>query len=1049
MPADLTVQLLGEFQIRHGDRLLTDAFTARLQSFFAYLLLNRDKALSRQQLAYHFWPDSTDAQARANLRKLVYRLRHAFPEIDNYLDVDGVAVKWRDEAPVWLDAAQFETRLREGEAAGVQQQPALLSEAIALYTGDLLPDHYDEWVLQWRERLRLRYLEALDLLAALQEAKRAYPVATETVRRLLREDPLRESGYRRLMRLQALSGDVPGALGTYHRCVTLLEQELGVEPGAATRQVYRQLMDRQLAPAQMVAVAAPRQVPLTGRDTAWRILVQAWREVVAGATQAVFVSGEAGIGKTRLAEELLLWAGRQGIIGLRSACFAVQEQLPLGPVADLLRSEPARQILSGLAPRWRVEVARILPELLAADPELEQPAPMTESWQQQHLFRALLEAVTAVGDPLLLFVDDIHWADADTRGWLHYLAQQRGAFRFLLLATVRSEEMTPDHPLPMWQEAVARVLPVQHLRLPRLDAPATAALAAHLRGHPLTNEESAALYAETEGNPLFTVEMVRAGLQQGQMRLPEKMRSAIELHLDSLSRQAQDVIGLAAIIGRDFTFPLIAAASPLAEEELLDSLDELWQRQVIREQGEEAYDFSHDKIRQVALDRLSPARRRWWHRRVAEGLQRVHAPDLDGVHGQIAVHWEAGGERQAAVAHYLLAAQRAAYLYAHEERVRQLQQALALLPVGQTERIDVQAQLGEAFLLLGRYDAAAAAFGQAAAESVDDSQKVSLLGRRVLAFSGAARHEEAAATYREGLILLEERPAAAWETEAWQIWLDLHLSLLDSLYFTGKAERMEEVCQEMAGPLEAHGTARQRAEYFAFLVRTRYRAYRYRITEEEVALSRSALKWARQAGDENQIHFLHFGVGFSLLWASRTAEAIDEMQMVLAQAEARGNVPLQSRCLAYLTVAYRFQGAEAQVREAVDNLLPVARAEGNSHYLGVVAAQRAWLAWRAGDKAAATAHALSALAQWQKTNGLYPMQWLARFPLLELALDKAPAPAALVEAQEHAGALLVPVQHRLPASLTAALEAGLAEHSAGARAHLREACRLAEEYGYL
>ena len=1050
-PNTLTILMLGEFQVHHGDRRLADVFTPRLQSFLAYLLLHRDSPPSRQQLAFTFWPDSTDRQARTNLRKALHRLRQVFPPLETFLDAQGPTLRWQQDAPVWLDVAEFELLLQQAQASDPQRQPQLLEAALALYKGDLLPDLYDDWLLPVREQLRLRYLDALDRLAELQEANRDYVAASQSIRRLLREAPLRERGYRRLMRLQALDGHVAAALRTYHQCAALLEHELGVEPAPATQAAYRRLLKHQAVPRQQPHSPARRQLSLVGRDQAWQELLTAWRRTVAGNAQVMLISGEAGIGKTRLAEELLAWTRRQGIAALGAACFAAEDQLPFAPVADWLRAESLRQPLSSLAPRWRGEVARVLPELLAADPQLETPRPMTESWQQQHLFMALAEAVSAAGAPLLLFLDDLHWADANTLAWLHFLMRQKSDAGLLLLATVRSEEVLPHHPLLAWQRELARTVPVHHTALAPLDASATAALASNLLNEELEAPAAEALFRATEGNPLFTVEIARAGLKQAGAALPHKVLSVIELRLSQLAPATRKLVGLAALIGRSFTFPLLAAASNLPNEEVVSGLDELWQRQIVREQGEDEYDFSHDKIRQVALEQLSTARRHWGHRRVARAMESVFTGELDAVHGQIAAHWAAAGHKQEAVDSYIRAADNASRLYAHQESIHHLQRALALLPTGDTQGAEIHAGLGEAFLVLGQVDQAAASFSEAAAAASNSLEKARLLTRRVRALSIPGGLPQVRLAYEEALNLLENTPPAERDAATWAIWLDLHLHLLRALYFGNESGEMAPISEAMVQPLEAHGTARQRAHYFAALGWMRNRILRYQVTGEDVAIKRTALQWARLTGDDGLIAFHQFGLGFTMLWGGQVAGAVAELRQAARQVDAQGNIPVQCMCYTYLSIAYRFQGNEDRVYESVQKLLPLAHSADERNYLGVAQAQQAWLALNGADNAAAVTHAHAALQYWHSVEPPYPMQWLARFPLLAIALESAPVAAQIAGMQEHARAILAPAQQRMPDPLTQALHAAVAADvpSAAAINNLQEACHIAREQRYL
>ncbi|MCP4517469.1 MAG: ATP-binding protein, partial [Delftia sp.] len=158
----------------------------------------------------------------------------------------------------------------------------------------------------------------------------------------------------------------------------------------------------------------PVALPLVGRQREWQALQSLWKKAANGEPRCVLIKGEAGIGKTRLAEELLSWANRQGITTAASACYAAEGQLPYAPIADWLRSEDLRARLPALEGKWRTECARLLPELLAQQPDLPAPGPLTEAWQRQHLFTALAHAVLSAVRPIILLIDDLQWCDQDT-----------------------------------------------------------------------------------------------------------------------------------------------------------------------------------------------------------------------------------------------------------------------------------------------------------------------------------------------------------------------------------------------------------------------------------------------------------------------------------------------------------------------------------------------------------------------------------------------------------------------------------------------------------
>ena len=323
----LAIRLLGECQFIYDGEVVAGLQTKRLRSLLGYLLLHAGQQLSALQLAFLFWPDSTEKQARTNLRRLFFNLRQTFPQSDEFLDRGDHLVQWRADSGYTLDVEQFETNLDEATRLLTTEDfgPArdALEAAIETYGGDLLPDSYDDWILVHREELRQRYLGALEQLMDLLEGDGDYRTAIRYGELLLREDSLREKPYRTLMRLHALNGDRAGALRVYHACASELERELGVEPDAETTVLYERLLQSSAA-AGAVSVGGARSIhtaedgQLVGRQAERRSLFSAWRTAASGKATFVLINGEAGIGKTRLAEELYRWAGQLGIRAARA-----------------------------------------------------------------------------------------------------------------------------------------------------------------------------------------------------------------------------------------------------------------------------------------------------------------------------------------------------------------------------------------------------------------------------------------------------------------------------------------------------------------------------------------------------------------------------------------------------------------------------------------------------------------------------------------------------------------------------------------------------------
>lgn len=677
----LRIRLLGALELRLGETALPSLESARAESLLAYLLLHRATAQSRQSLAFLLWPDSTEAQARTNLRHVLHNLRRALPHLEHFLEVTPRTLRWRTEVTYWLDVAAFEETVSQAENSPADNL-AMLQHAVELYTGDLLAGCYDEWILGERERLLQHYLATLAHLAALLEARGVYDRALVYAERHLRLDPLREETYRLVMRLHDARGDRARSLRVYHACVATLEQELGVEPSVTTREAYEALL-----PAGQDTGLAERQggrvggLSLVGRATERARLATLWRTSEGGRAQLVLVAGEPGIGKTRLIEEFRSWCAHRGAVTAVARAYAAEGALAYGPVVAWLRADGLRPRPEQIDRSRLTDLARVLPELLTTVPGLAHPEPLPEGEQRQRLFEAVAQALLAGGGPLLLVADDLQWCDRETLQFLHYLLRVAPEARLLVAATVRREELGQRHPINDLLAGLRVLERYAEIDLGRLSQGETAILAERLTGSALGETGVARLYGETEGNPLFVVEALRAGWQAGRGVISPKVQAVIESRLAQLSEATRDLVGVAAAIGREFTADVLARASGVDEATLVRGLDDLWQRRIVREQGVDAYDFSHDLIREVAYHALSPARRRHHHLRIARALEHAFGDDSGPVSGQLAAHYDRAGAADQAVIWYGRAAEAMQQLHANSESVRLLDRALDLLRV--------------------------------------------------------------------------------------------------------------------------------------------------------------------------------------------------------------------------------------------------------------------------------------------------------------------------------------------------------------------------------
>ena len=689
-PQLLRVSLLGNFEMSLHGQPITAINAPRLQSLLAYLVLHRGVAQSRQQLAFTFWPDATDVQARNNLRQMFHQLRQTLPVIDQYLRIDTATVTWSADADFYLDVAEFEaigTRAGAFQNSGsfLENQSALI-KAVSLYRADLLPSCYDDWITSERERLQEMFAGVLKHLIDLLEKQRDFAGAIPYAKRLFELDSLPEERAMTLMRLYMLNGERASALRIYQEYAAALKQELGVAPDQVMREIHERLLNTDHSASVISRAALDMPSPLIGREPEWQKLQAIWRQAEQGKAQMVLVSGEAGIGKSRLAEEMLIWANQQGLSVARTRAYAAEGRLSYAPVAEWLCSESIRPALLQLDKIWLSEVSRILPELFTERPDLPPPDALIEPTQRIRFFEALARAVLKARQPLLLVLDDLQWCDQDTLEWLHYLLRFDLPARLLIIGTVRPEEIDAKHPLTRLLSDLRNTNQFNEIELKRLDAAESAKLANHILNRPVELSEATQLYADTEGNPLFVVEMARAGLGKGiereegaNLRLPPRVQAVITARLDQLSEPAKGLMHLGAAIGRAFSFDVLVKASDLNEESLLNSLDELWQRRIVQAKDGNTYDFTHDKLREVAYAQIGPIRRRLLHRRVASAMEVVYASDLDSVSSQLAANYEQAGMNESAILYYRQAASVAQRVLAYDEVINLVNRGRSLL----------------------------------------------------------------------------------------------------------------------------------------------------------------------------------------------------------------------------------------------------------------------------------------------------------------------------------------------------------------------------------
>ncbi|MCA9968700.1 MAG: AAA family ATPase, partial [Anaerolineales bacterium] len=456
-----------------------------------------------------------------------------------------------------------------------------------------------------------------------------------------------------------------------------------------------------------------------GRTPDLQWLDDQWRLAQRAQGGFAFIQGESGIGKTRLVEEWLAQQTRPFHL-LTGRGHEFESMIPYAPLAQALRAAAAENSLPWRLfqppPAWLGALTPLLPDLPAHFPGQALPAA-----PQQHVVESLGSFLLTLcrHRPLILYLDNLHWADAPTWSFIGYLAQRAPQLPLLLVGTARAEDLPPE-PARLLRKLKRQQL-VETRSLARLSRAETDALVrAMMADDRLDPVFLRRIYEETEGNPFFIIETIRAVREAGGdwtesvptdasgerpfFAIPLQVQAVIESRLDKLGEASRAALGVAAAIGREFDFRLLQAVSQSDTETLLNALDEWLERGLVRE-TRDGYDFTHEKLSQVAYEQLSRARRQWIHLQIANFLA---AETADANPAQLAHHYYLSSDPGRALPFLAQAGQRALTVRSYAEAREFGLRAIGLLgraprPGAQQapERIDLNLQLAQAYAFTG------------------------------------------------------------------------------------------------------------------------------------------------------------------------------------------------------------------------------------------------------------------------------------------------------------------------------------------------------------
>lgn len=714
--------------------------TRKAVALLAYLAA-AESPPGRDQLAALLWPEADADRARNALRRTLSALR------------TGLGERWvgADRSRVTFDATGVVVDIQEAARAASTTHDHLpgqacpeciapLEVAAALHRGEFMDGfslrdapEFDSWQREVASEQRRRRRRILDRLAMAYAASGRYDEAAEVARRRLATDPLDEGAHRQLMLALAWSGDRPGAIEAYRSCVRVLEAELGVPPLEETTELYEAIVEEDLPrfPGAIRSahslVERPHRPPMIGRVEE---LARLHRLLVTGG--AVVLTGEAGIGKTRLQEEVV------GEPRLQAKAHRAERHLPYGVITQLLAAglaTPAAAKFAG-APDWMlIESIRLLPEFALLRPGLAHLTALDHPAAEHRLIDAVTRLLGMAGG--MCVIDDAQWVDPPSATVLVAMLRRVPEHRQLLCLALRRDEVPADSPL-----SAALSEPVEGLEtidLGPLSPEEAVQVAREATGR---SEPMEMLMARTGGVPLYLVNDLEG---EGGVRV----RAAIGARIEGLTELARQILTAAAVGDGLISVDWLRRVSGRSEDETVTGVEDLLSHRMLRELGGGELgggepdggelEITHEALRLVAYETASLSRRRLLHRRAGEA-----AAAIDDLRSAVAAtrHLRMAGRDAEAARFAARAGDLSAAVFAVAEATDHYQTALAL---GHRRPGPIRRSLGDLAQGRGRFGEARRQYQAAAAlmtggELAEVEHRIGEVDRRVGAFDQAERH---------------------------------------------------------------------------------------------------------------------------------------------------------------------------------------------------------------------------------------------------------------------------------------------------------------------
>ena len=540
---------------------------------------------------------------------------------------------------------------------------------------------------------------------------------------------------------------------------------------------------------------AMREIELIDRVEEMRLLREAVDRTVRGEGGVVFLYGEAGIGKTRLARELGAYARSRGMQVLSGRCPALFRMDGVPPyvlwkevIKDYLEVCPPEQLYRVIG-FYPIEVSKLVPELKQKLRTIPESFPLSPEDSRGRLFEAVSQFITNISreSPLLVVLDDLQWTDQSSLLLLHYLAH--GVYResLLLLGAYRDTYVDEKHPLSPVLTELNRERLVQFVSLKRMSFDDVSEMIKRiLEQDDVPKEFCELVFEKTRGNPFFVEEVIKSLKEDeviyreenkwktkkvSRIEFPKTVKSVIKRRIDRLDVESQRVLTLASFVGKDFTFEALRGVTSVEEDKLLEIMEKMLKTELIKQRvihGEDVCSFADIIVRDVVHEEVSPLRRKRLHGVVGRALEKAYAKEIDEHFGELAYHFLESGDKDKALDYFLKAGEKAQRVYAYDEAFSYLQHALELLEERKgrlEEKVRIIERLGDLKYGTGEIDACMEYWNKSLTlwNQLRDKKNSARLHVKMAStfWIWAAEKEKASEHHRMALEILEKEPESA------------------------------------------------------------------------------------------------------------------------------------------------------------------------------------------------------------------------------------------------------------------------------------------------